>query len=226
MIRIKKIIADETKLDHHLAILISRTSPDYIVEIGCYDGFTLMNLGKYSPYSKLIGFEANPTNFFKLCLGKNIQNMAMSNKVGKINFYEPISDGSHPSRIYKKKGSIFKVCEVDEHIEYEVSCTTLDTFFKSEIEAGKTFVLIVDAEGATKEILEGGKNFLKNTICLKIEVEKEEVFLGQSLENSCLEKLKDKILVGEQVSIDKKVLKQTNYYFVSDIKYASQFIVY
>lgn len=219
----------EVVLDRCLSLLISRTAPDYIVEIGCFDGSALAAFGKNSPYSKRVGFEANPSNFFNLCLGKDIQYMAVSNQTGTIKFYEQLPDPkvrSSPGRMLKKTGSTFKILGVDKYIEYTVPCTTLDDFFRIEIENGKTFVLIVDAEGSTKEILEGGKDFLKNTIALKIEVETEEYFEGQSLENSCLSILRDMVLIGNQVSSEKRKVIQKNYYFISDIKYSSAFGAY
>lgn len=219
----------ELKLDQHLSLLISRTAPDYIVEIGCFDGSALAAFGKNSPYSKRVGFEANPSNFFNLCLGKDVQYMAVSNKTGMIKFYEQLPDPkvySSPGRMLKKTGSTFKITGVDKYVEYTVPCTTLDDFFRIEIDNGKTFVLIVDAEGATKEILEGATDFLKNIIALKIEVESEEYFQGQSLENSCLSLLKDMMLIGQQISSDNRKVIQKNYYFVSNIKYSSAFSAY
>jgi FkbM family methyltransferase len=219
---------NEYTLDRNLGIFISRTAPDYIVEVGCYDGQALKAFGENSPYSKLVGFEANPTNFFRSCLGKNIQNLAVSNKIGTIKFHEPHHDERSPSRVSKKRGGIFKIKDTESYTEYEVLCTTLDFFFQHEIENNKTFVLIVDAEGATREILEGARKFLKNTIALKIEVEREEIFRGQKLENSCLDLLRDKILIGEQIltNTSEKKLRQTNYYFVSDVKNIMEFSGY
>ena len=219
---------NEIELDRKLSLLISRAAPDYIVEIGSFDGSALLNFGKSSPYSKRIGFEANPTNFFNLCLGKDIQYMAVSNKTGTVKFYEQLPDSkvkSSRGRNLKKTGSIFKVVGPTEFAEYTVPCTTLDDFFKIEIENNKTFVLIIDAEGAAKEILEGGKNFLKNTIGLKIELESEIVFIDQALEKSSLNLLKNMILIGDQDSGGQKV-KQKNYYFVSNESHAVSFMTY
>lgn len=224
----KVLKAAENILDQQLSLLISRTAPDYIVEIGCFDGSALAKFGKNSPYSKKVGFESNPTNFFNLCLGKDVQFMAVSNKVGVVKFYEQLPDPnvySSPGRDLKKTGSIFKVAGSTEFVEYTVPCTTLDDFFKTEIDKGKTFVLIVDAEGATKEILEGGRRFLKNVIAIKIEVESEEVFVNQSLENYSLKLLNNMILVGDQ-DTKVKIVKQKNYYFASSEKYAVAFSSY
>lgn len=219
---------NEGILDGYLNKFISRTAPDYIVEVGCYDGQALKTFGENSPSSRLVGFEANPTNFFRLSVGKNIQNIAVSNKIGTVKFYEPEHDANHPARIAKKRGSIFKVKDAKSYTEYEVLCTTLDSFFQYEIENNKTFVLIIDAEGASREVLEGARKFLKNTTALKIEVEREEIFLNQKLEKSCLELLHDKILVAEQIfksPLEQKI-KQTNYYFVSEIEYIMEFLGY
>jgi FkbM family methyltransferase len=230
MIKPYVVKSSEPILDSCLSHLISRTAPDYIVEIGAFDGSALREFGKISPYSKRVGFEANPTNFFNLCLGKDVQYMAVSNVTGTIKFYEQLPDqnvrSSSPGRMLKKIGSIFKYAGAKNFIEYTVPCTTLDDFFKTEIESGKTFVLIIDAEGTTKEILEGGRNFLKNVTCIKIEVEKEEIFENQSLEHSCFNLLRNMILIGEQIVAGKEKLKQTNYYFISDIKYSSAFSGY
>lgn len=228
MARINTIKKFETDLDRHLSLMISRTAPDYIVEVGAFDGSALAKFGENSPYSKRVGFEANPKNFFDLCLGKDVHYMAVSNKSGTVDFYEQLPDPTKKSsaRMLNKTGSIFKIVGAKEFAEYTVPCTTLDDFFKLEIERGKTFVLIVDAEGATKEILEGAKNFLKNTTAIKIELEKEEIFQNQSLENSSLNLLRNMILVGEQISSDNRKVRQMNYYFVSDVKYIMAFVGY
>ena len=224
---IKKL--SETKLDNCLSLLISRTFPDYIIEIGSFDGSSLREFGKSSPYSKRIGFEANPKNFFNLCLGKDIQYMAISNVTGTIKFYEQLPDQnvySSPGRMLNKTGSIFKIAGVDKYVEYVVPCTTLDDFFKTEIDSGKTFVLIIDAEGAAKKILEGGRKFLRNTIAIKVELESQEVFLNQDLETDSFNLLRNHLLVGEQLTTNIKLTKQKNYYFVSDIKYTVAFAGY
>lgn len=229
--KISVIVRDERFLDQCLENLISRTSPDYIVEVGSYDGSTLRRFSEASPYSKPVGFEANPKNFFNLCVGKNIQHMAVSNAVGKIRFYQQIPEDSNArqtGRILEKTGSIFKISGVNKFNEYIVPCTTLDQFFEYEIDRKRTFVLIIDAEGATKQILEGAQRLLKTTIAIKVELECVEFFEGQSLEEESFALLKDKLLVGEQLTKleNGEKMKQTNYYFVSDFQKSRQFKTY
>lgn len=213
MTDIKVYVEVERQLDSRLQRLIAVRTPDYIVEVGSYDGEVLRQFGLASPYSKTIGFEANPRNFFRFCVGKNIQNMAVSDKIGHVSFF----DSTNPGR--EKTGSLLKkVSETDnERKEVTILSTTLDEFFKIEITRKRSFVLIIDAEGVTWEILRGAQNFLKNTIALKIEVEKETFWKGQKTANEIDKFLENHMLIGINKNPGKgSDIQQNQYYVIKD----------
>lgn len=202
----------EATLDMKLQKLIALRMPDYIVEVGSFNGEALRQFGLASPYTKTIGFEANPRNFFRFCVGKNIQNMAVSNKSGISFFYDSIKPGED------KTGSIFKkISETeDERRKITVATTTLDNFFKIEISRNKSFILIIDAEGAAYEILEGAQRFLKNTIALKVEVETTEFWHGQKLADDVVKFLENFTLVARNKGIGRSSDIQKNLYFLNN----------
>lgn len=207
----KVYVEKERSLDSRLQKVIAKRTPDYIVEVGSFDGEVLRQFGLASPYSKTIGFEANPKNFFRYCAGKNIQNMAVSDRKGQISFFH----SKIPGR--SKSGSILKKQEEsDEELqEFSIVSTTLDDFFKIEIERKRTFILIIDAEGTSWQVLRGARQFLKNTIALKIEAESKEHWQGQMLYDSLGDFLENFNLVGINASANKVSDFQKNYYYIT-----------
>lgn len=216
----------EVQLDIRLEKFISRTCPDYIIEVGCYDGDRLNRFGSHSPYSRLVGFEANPTNFFNLCLGKNIQHLAICDRIGSTILYESTLNANNVRMNVrnKKTSSIHKRLDSQEFIEYVVPCNTLDNYFKLEIERDKKFVLLIDAEGATADILKGAKNFLKNTIALKIEAEYKEIWKDQKLIDEYPGLLENMFLLGKQEFKGNNA--QTNLYYIGNKFKRVHFIQY
>lgn len=202
----------ERSLDSRLQKLISRRTPDYIVEVGSFDGEVLRQFSLSSPYSRAIGFEANPKNFFRYCLGKNIQNIAISNKKGFMKFYV----NKNPRQL--RSGSIFirENDTEDQYDTYNVLTTTLDDFFKLEIERNKSFVLIIDAEGAAWEVLAGARQLLKKTLALKVEAEEESCWQNQKMIVSVNEFLDNFVLKGINLPVKNKASNvQKNYYYIN-----------
>jgi FkbM family methyltransferase len=80
----------------------------------------------------------------------NVKQVALSNKVGKINFSD-----------YRGSSTVNHIVEDKSGIEVDV--ITLDDFiFGNDFLKQSKYVLKVDVEGFEKQVFEGGKNFLSN----------------------------------------------------------------
>jgi FkbM family methyltransferase len=79
-----------------------------------------------------------------------VKHVALSNKVGKINFSD-----------YRGSSTVNHIIEDKSGIEVDV--ITLDDFiFGNDFLKQSKYVLKVDVEGFEKQVFEGGKNFLSN----------------------------------------------------------------
>lgn len=203
----------EGTLDKQLGLTLSFFRPDYIVEVGTFDGEGIKKFGNYSPRSGLVAFEANPNNFFDYCIGKPVHNLLISDTVGLKEIYEPadrLNVKSHSLARNRRVTSMNKVVGGVDFTTYTVLSTTLDTFFDVPISQGCTFALIMDVEGAAWEVLSGAKKFLENTLIIKAELEVSECFHDQKLLPDVEQLLTDKFdvigatpLVGHRKQISK-----------------------
>lgn len=215
----------ERILNNKLGLLISSITPDYIVEVGCYDGEFLKRLNSFSPYSIPVGFEANPNNFFPKCLGKNIQHMAISDNIGTTTIYGPKNVPGKGELRLPKSSSMMTYVNVKEYDRYVVNCNTLDSFFEIPIRQGKTFVLLIDVEGASYQVLSGADKFLNNTLAIKVEVETQETWKGQKLEKDVHDLLKNRFTLAGSGRKDLKTMStQHENYYVRDMSKMEYFI--
>lgn len=218
-IQTRPICANEIKLDRHFCITNSFLAPDYIVEVGSFDGETLKKYGSYSPYSKLIGFECNPHNYFRSCLGKPVTFMAVSNHSGVVDITVPTkrNRASNSKAYLARTAGIDKSIDVVEFEKHQVPCTTLDDFFSIPISQNKTFSLIIDAEGETWNILSGAKKLLEHTVSLKFESETRRWFENSKLYEDIEPLVSNFYLCGHNrlPNMSDKHF-QFNYYYVKD----------
>ncbi len=137
--------------------LISKKNADTLIDIGAHIGKFAVISSK--TFKKVYAIEANPLNFKSLSENisvnniKNIAhyNLALSNKVGKVNIGN-INDNTGTSKI------------VENGKGMKVSALTLDKFIsKEKIDAKKVSVVLMDVEGHEGLILEGAKSFLSKT---------------------------------------------------------------
>ncbi|MBX2866361.1 FkbM family methyltransferase [Candidatus Kaiserbacteria bacterium] len=102
--------------------------------------------------------------YLKKNAAKNIETiqMAVSNEVGMVTFFDSIEDSSSSSLIQSEDR------EAEEYASNEVKATTLDTYTKDHT---PPTILKIDVEGAERLVLEGGKETLtthKPTIILEV----------------------------------------------------------
>jgi FkbM family methyltransferase len=126
------------------------------IDIGGHIGRFAILASDY--YEKVHVFEPHPQNFEKLKLNvrtnhkKNIilHNLALSSKKEKL----------YMGNLEMNTGA----AKTLEKGKFEVDVNTLDSFYKSKkIIPEEVSIIMIDAEGREKEVLEGGKEFLKKT---------------------------------------------------------------
>jgi len=207
----------EPVLDKLFGLTNSMLVPDFIVEVGSFDGESLKTYGTFSPYSRLIGFECNPINYFKRCLGKPVNYMTITNHTGSTEIYRPVSRiddaGREHTRGNDRVSGIHMVDNATMFETYTTPCSTLDDYFEVPLSQGKTFSLIVDAEGAAYEILQGAQKFLQNVVSMKLELETVSCWEGQKLEAEVLPLVPEKFVKIAETRYTGKPQKQNNSYF-------------
>lgn len=207
----------EQNLDRRFGLTNSFLAPDYIVEVGSFDGESLKRQGSYSPYSKLIGFECNPINYFRSCIGKPVNFLAISDYTGTAEIFMPVlSKDKNRKNIRQYRTSGTKpLIDGTEFQTFTVPCTTLDSFFKVPLSQNKTFSLIIDAEGTTWEILKGAERLLKNTLSIKLECETEQRWVDQKLYSDVQLLLTKFVLKGSTEGMYSAATVQHGYYLYS-----------
>lgn len=152
--------------------------PDISVEVGAFQAEFSTEIKNNNKHIESYAFEANKNNFDHnvervTSSGVNYINMAICDYAGELNFLiqEGLVDGGH---LNKDPGNNSILTRTNKNIfysEHSVECTSLDIFFKNQIDQNKSFCLWVDAEGASKQVLNGSNNILKNVQSIFIEVE-------------------------------------------------------
>ena len=134
--------------------LIKFKFDDIVIDCGANYGDLFLVLSKKINMHNYITFEPGPDEFKCLCKSlpsaKN-NNLGLSNKKGRMNFYLLSSTGD--STLCHREDNKNK-------IEIEISVTTLDDY-ASENNIKHCKLLKLEAEGWEPEILEGGLKFLK-----------------------------------------------------------------
>jgi len=146
-----------------------------IADIGAHDAHSSIFFARELPHNKVIGFEPNPTPFYKALekakVYSNIKlhNLGFSASKAEIDFY--CTENSDSS-------SIFRIKDTKEMLFTEiikVNVTTLDIFFENTPEI---LLMKLDAQGAELEILNGGAKTLAKTSLVLTEVLNSELYTG------------------------------------------------
>jgi len=153
--------------------------PNISVEVGAFDAdfsqFMAQQIGV-----DCFAFEASPyvyEKFKEVLKDINYINMAVSNHEGKSDFqiqmeFDPANVGHN---------SIKKRNEEKQYRYIDVDSTSLDLFFKEKFD--NNFCLWIDCEGASREVLEGGRNLLESVTSIYIETETENYWNESWLES-------------------------------------------
>lgn len=175
--------------------------PDVFCEIGAYEASASKELSDIENIS-IFAYEANKYIYEMYRNDKglknvNYKNLAISNTIGKVNFYI--------MKDYVKSGAnslLERNTETYSNLEYElteVDSFTLDSLHSKDKE--KSYVLWIDVEGCGLQVLEGSKEILKNTKLILIEVENIQHWEDQKMDKeiiSFLESYGFKIVARDQ----------------------------
>lgn len=165
------MIADEKILSLFIDIQ-KQIAPDISIEVGAFDADFSKEMTKFN--LEVFAFEASPYVFnnFKSEMN-NIKyiNSAVSDKNDIIKF--EIQPDPDPSII--GNNSIKRRNEIKEYRYIDVNSISIDEYFKNH--DFKKGALWIDAEGASKEVLLGSKNRIKDFASIYIELETKDFWL-------------------------------------------------
>lgn len=160
--------------------------PNVIADVGAYTGEESARFRKLVPSAECHLFEANSQNVDEYILkrsdldGVTINNFAVTDYDGEITFNVPVIN-SDAEKWRRMVGSTIERSDHEAVTRATVSCKRLDTYFAKEIASKQSFLLWVDVEGGLDKVLSGATQVLSQTIAILAEVEREEVWVGQSL---------------------------------------------
>ena len=227
-IRDKKVFSNlsHKKLTELFINAIKLVKPNYLFDIGSYDGSASIEASKALSSLKTIAFEANISNYsnwknreeFKQ-LSINYQNKAISNYNGVINFNIPIELKNRKLPKNHGIGSLMLRAD-DPNTKYqviEVNCTKLDDFcLENSInldDEQQNIALWIDVEGAAMQVLEGCSKCLSRTSLIFIEVEEYEYWQDSASADDIINELISRNFIP--VARDYNYHKQFNLLFVN-----------
>ena len=147
------------------------------IECGAHEASASKRLSKKGV--KAIAIEANPITFNKLTLldSNKVQcfNVGLSDSEEEISFYIPTDDVMAGNATFQPK-------KFDNYVSKKIKVKKLDNLLNDCKFGYHPGALWIDVEGYQRQVLDGAKNYLKNPnlLIVKIELEQDPVFTGQS----------------------------------------------
>lgn len=149
-----------------------------LLEIGAHEASIscdFLNL-TYSRNRRALAFEANPLTFKEithqaLSCGVEIYNLGISNSVGNLEFYIPLT--ANTQNLTPGNASFLtRTDAISNYRSFKVATETIDHVFDSHRILGES-AFWIDVEGFAHEVLRGAKSTLKTNqvVLLHIEVE-------------------------------------------------------
>ena len=163
-------------LDSFFFDLISQFEIDYFVECGAHEAYASQKFVR-NTNKKSIVFEANPITFkkiTKLNYDERITyiNCGVGDKNCELNFFIPKNnpDAANCSFLLKEKAKL------NNFDVKKIKVFNLNTILKTQLKECNQFVLWIDVEGLTFEVLKGSSDYFKDnkTQCLAIKMEVED----------------------------------------------------
>lgn len=156
-------------------------APDLFIEAGAKEAAASRRAARYLDGARIVAFEANPYTYERFRSrneGHRVEylHLALSDEPGKVTFNVRLTDDGKPRP--DGQGSLL---ERDESFKggftkVTVEATTLDSFLADH--PYETCALWADVEGATRQVLTGGRRTLDKTSILIVEVEEAEYWKG------------------------------------------------
>jgi FkbM family methyltransferase len=183
------------------------------VEVGAHEASFSQGIRNLSEIISIIAFEASPfvwaTHRPSIPEDIDYRNQAVSDKLGPITFY--VQQNRSPSQT--ANNSILERTNITRTQKVIVESTTLDQLLPIKSPAA----LWIDVEGASREVLLGGTEFLVRTALVHLEVEHQSYWKNQWL-------FKDILIFMEENgfllhSIKEQFVNQSNCIFVNPAFY-------
>jgi FkbM family methyltransferase len=196
--------------------------PRVFVEGGAHEAETSLAVAAAVPDCAVVAFEANPYVHRKFAAGTDFaanrvdyRLQALSNLPGEVTFLVITDSASLVDDRVEGYNSLLPRTGRDwlgdvEYEEVTVAATTLDHEFADH---RGPFALWLDVEGATEQVLTGGREFLGRCDLLKVEVEEKPFWQGQWLAEDVVADLREHGL--EPIARDTQTENQYNVVFAS-----------
>ncbi len=211
------------ELDRLFLEQIALLRPRVFVEAGAHEAQTSLAVAAAVPDCAVVAFEANPYVHRKFAAGTDFaahhvdyRHQALSSLPGEATFLVITDSASLADDRVEGYNSLLRRAGGDwlgdvEYEEVTVAATTLDHEFADR--AGP-FALWLDVEGATEQVLAGGREFLGRCDLLKVEVEETPFWQDQWLAEDVVAELRGHGL--EPVARDTQTEEQYNVVFASE----------
>jgi FkbM family methyltransferase len=166
--------------------LLSYVAPTLFVEAGAFRAEASRRVRQEHPRCRVVAFEANTYNHrqfvdeFRFAeLGVEYLNLALTDRAGEVTFHlRTQQDGQQLRKVTDNSSLLVRHATDTSYEEVRVAGTTLDEFFP-ELSDQERVALWVDVEGASGQVLRGGRRLLERTQLVIIEVEEATVWEGQ-----------------------------------------------
>ncbi|MFE4336709.1 FkbM family methyltransferase [Streptomyces sp. NPDC056831] len=210
------------ELDRLFLELVSLLQPRVFVEAGAHEAETSLAIAAVVPDCAVVAFEANPYVHRKFTAGTDFaanrvdyRHQALSSRPGEVTFLVITDSASLTDDRVEGYNSLLRRVGGDwlgdvEYEEVTVAATTLDLEFADR---PGPFALWLDVEGATEQVLTGGREFLDRCDLLKVEVEETPFWQDQWLAEDVVAELREHGL--EPVARDTQTEEQYNVVFAS-----------
>jgi FkbM family methyltransferase len=185
--------------NHLFYLLCAAFRPGVICDVGSRDGAASLRFRKVSRSSRIIAFEANPSNYARMrdnqaLIHSNVtvEQMAVSDRVGRVSFYALEDDG--PGDWKGAAGSLYERTDGLRTGKIEVESTTLDRYLLEDhpVARNSDVALWLDVEGAAYKVIAGANQVLQSTKFIQVEVERRQLWQGQKCGDELDELLRSK----------------------------------
>ncbi len=175
--------------------LVEIVEPALFIEAGAFDAAASCRVSAALPACRVVAFEANPRNYAAWRIERDFDahrveylNLALADRAGPVTFHLRSTVAGDESDWFEDNSILPRAGDV-RHTDADlvtVEATTLDEFTAAE--AGRA-AMWVDVEGANREVLTGGSEFLRRCDVVTIEVEDVPLWRDQWLATDVLEAL-------------------------------------
>ncbi|UCH47846.1 MAG: FkbM family methyltransferase [Betaproteobacteria bacterium] len=181
----------KTKYAFHL--LASFLKPQLILDIGSMDGADSKRFARLVPEARIIAFEANPYNYTAMCADAmlersriRVENLLVSDVPGRTRFFvqKPLGNAANFNR--GTSSTLQRSVVGAQPEEVVLDAVRIDEYVVSDYPSASKVAAWVDVEGYSYGVLKSMGNIADAIKLIHVEVETEEIWPGQKLEDDVL----------------------------------------